>query len=176
MNSFRKIPEQYDFSESSSEVAKNDKLEMFKKRKGELLAAATKARDLARENRTQYRNFYVGSAMLCTDGSIYFGGNKKKAQNLPKSCAEREAIDQMLDINPHSKILAIVVISEESDTDPSMLHSHETTLKPCQSCKNMLATNPAVSRDTMLLTVNDSLKGDRLEELYTIGDFIPEKE
>lgn len=176
MNSFRKNPEQYDFSTGSSEVAKNDKLEMFKNRKDELLEAAVKARNLAKEGRTQYRGFYVGCAMLCADGSIYVGGNEKKDKAFPKHCAEREALEQILAEDVSSEIVAIVVVSEESDTDPSNGHSHETTLKPCQSCKSMLAVNPIVSRDAMLLTVNDSSKGDRLEELYTIGDFIPEKE
>ncbi len=53
-----------------------------------LIKEAMKARESAY---TPYSKFKVGAALLCKDGSLYWGGNIENASYTPTVCAERVA-------------------------------------------------------------------------------------
>jgi cytidine deaminase len=152
--------------------------ELFRQNKLALVAKAQSARDQAKRDKTQYRNFYVGCAMLGEDGQIFSGHNIKKEKVDPKLCAERAAMQEAMDhvyknreAEKNIRIIAVVVVSEETNIDPDT-NLPDTTLRPCSSCVAMLNKEPHFSDNTILLTINDKEAGTkgRLEEQITIGE------
>ncbi len=152
--------------------------ELFRQNKLVLIARAQSERDQGKRERTQYRNFYVGCAMLGEDGQIFSGHNLKTKKTDPTLCAERAALEEAVDhINENDvkkkniRIIGIVIVSEESSTDRDETSS-DNTLRPCSRCVAMLNSEPHFTDDTVLLTVNDKETGGRgrLEEQITIRE------
>ena len=61
----------------------------MKKSNQELLEIAKSVRERAY---APYSSFFVGAALLCSDGSVYTGCNIENASFTPTCCAERVAI------------------------------------------------------------------------------------
>ncbi len=152
--------------------------ELFEANKQLLIRRAIEARNQAEQDETQYRGFYVGAAMMNERGQIFYGHNDKRAQIIPKQCAERATLESIIaqttETDELIPIIAVVVASRETNTDPNHKDAHETTLKPCMTCSSMLCHDPHMSRNTILLTINDKDPASLLQEETTLGEFMPE--
>jgi cytidine deaminase len=90
----------------------------------DLLRAAKAARDHAY---APYSKFHVGAAVLGGNGKIYSGCNVENASLGLTSCAERNAIFQMIG-EGEKEIRAILTIGDSDDFLP-----------PCGACRQVIA-------------------------------------
>ena len=80
-----------------------------------LLRAAMKARTFAY---APYSDFYVGAALLSTDGRIFTGCNIENSAYSPTLCAERCAMAKAVSEGIRDFVAIAVVGPEDSETTP----------------------------------------------------------
>ena len=80
-----------------------------------LLRAAMKARTFAY---APYSDFYVGAALLSTDGRIFTGCNIENSAYSPSLCAERCAMAKAVSEGARDFVAIAVVGPEDSETTP----------------------------------------------------------
>jgi len=80
-----------------------------------LLRAAMKARTFAY---APYSDFYVGAALLSTDGRIFTGCNIENSAYSPSLCAERCAMAKAVSEGIRDFVAIAVVGPEDSETTP----------------------------------------------------------
>ncbi len=133
-----------------------------------LIEVAVAAREMAIEKKTNYRFFYVGCAVLARrdDGlfGVFSGYNFMERKGDPqKCCAEKHAIQEAASCG-YTRIIAIVVVGKPQADDESGIAFD--TLHPCGACRRLFNSHPAVSPDTLVLTVHHE-DTERLE-LWTV--------
>lgn len=89
----------------------------------QLFEAADSAR---RRAHAPYSKFFVGAALLCTDGTLSSGCNVENASYGLTICAERNAVSAMVLADKKPLALAIVVDAKEP-------------IPPCGMCRQVLA-------------------------------------
>ena len=93
----------------------------------ELLALAEQARKRAY---APYSGFFVGAALLCSDGSTYTGCNVENASFSPTCCAERVAIFKAISDGKH-QFDAIAVVGGKDDCT--------SVCYPCGVCRQVMS-------------------------------------
>jgi cytidine deaminase len=116
-----------------------------------------------------YRGFKVGAAVLGISPDhplpkIFTGANQKPAPEIPKSCAERTALLNLIQ-NGFQRAVAIVVAGPVRDTTVNRVVT--PTLHPCNECQQFFKESPVVSDDTFIMT-----SGHKIDEyeFYTASE------
>ena len=79
-----------------------------------------------------YSGFFVGAALLCSDGSVYTGCNVENASYTPPCCAERVALFKAVSEGKR-EFRAIAIVGGKSDRE-----AHEPCY-PCGVCRQVLS-------------------------------------
>ncbi|MDO8626668.1 MAG: hypothetical protein Q7K39_04450 [Candidatus Magasanikbacteria bacterium] len=122
--------------------------------------------DLANRARAQmtrgvsYREFKVGCSVLAwhpTEGPILYDAYnfkpvKKEEKGEAKRCAERNAI-RFAEQDGCVKIIAIVTASREKSVSEKYDHD---VLHPCEECRSLFRTVPAIDQDTIVYNILDT--------------------
>jgi cytidine deaminase len=91
-----------------------------------------KARQACNNAYAPYSNFYVGAAVLLTDGSIILGSNQENAAYPSGLCAERTAVFAASSNHPGQSIEAIAVAAYKQGS------SVFVPVSPCGACRQVL--------------------------------------
>jgi cytidine deaminase len=102
----------------------------------ELLTAARQASKLAY---APYSQFYVGAAILLSDGQVYSGNNQENAAYPSGLCAERVAVFSASSQNPGMAIQSIAIVANSNHFN--VFHP----ITPCGGCRQVLAEYEAIS-------------------------------
>ena len=113
-----------------------------------LLRAAMKAREFSY---APFSKFYVGAALLSTDGKIYTGCNIENSAYSPTLCAERCAVAKAVSEGARHFIAIAVVGPEDSETTP------------CGVCRQVMAE--FAGNDFKIVLGED--------ESLTLGELLP---
>lgn len=118
--------------------------------------------DIAREARKKayapYSSFFVGAALLCSDGSVYEGCNIENASFSPTCCAERVALFKAVSEGKRDfSAIAIAGGRQGEKCGPCY---------PCGVCRQVLAEFCA--EDFKIIIAAD---GDTSE--LTLGELLP---
>ena len=107
----------------------------------------------ARENAyAPYSNFFVGAAVLCTDGQVFAGCNVENISYGLTNCAERVAIGAAVAQGVRD-FATIVVVAET--TEP---------ISPCGACRQVMAE----------FGVKTIILANRQESLqFSMGEWLP---
>jgi cytidine deaminase len=93
-----------------------------------------------------YSRFYVGAALLCSDGTVFRGANVENASYGLCICAERTAVAAAVAHN-HRAFRAIAIATHSDDPSP-----------PCGMCRQVLAEFlSATHADIDIALANDSV-------------------
>lgn len=90
-----------------------------------------------------YSNFYVGAAILLTNGLIIQGSNQENAAFGAGTCAERTALFYAQSQYPNEKIVAIAIAARGSDGEFTMC-----PISPCGICRQALIEAQTLTHDT----------------------------
>jgi len=129
---------------------------MDRKKAVELLNKAKEARNGAY---APYSNFYVGAALLCSDGEIYTGANVENVSYGVAICAERVAITNAV-AHGHRSFEAIAIVGAPKGQAPTH------TCVPCGFCRQVMSEFCASDFKIILADGND------IKE-YTLGELLP---
>ena len=116
----------------------------------ELLALAEQARKSAY---APYSNFFVGAALLCSDGSTYTGCNVENASFSHTCCAERVAIFKAISEGKR-QFDAIAIVGGKDDCTSACY--------PCGACRQVMSE--FCSDDFKIITT---------EGECTLGELLP---
>lgn len=111
------------------------------------------ARQAAEYAYAPYSEFYVGAALLCTNGEVYTGCNIENASYGAANCAERTAVYKAVS-EGHREFLKIAVAEKNG-----------RTAYPCGICRQVLME---FGREITVLLQQD---GKLLT--YTLADLMP---
>ena len=119
----KKVERLISYKEYSSvkELSKEDELLLYE------AAEATKG------SYSPYSNFAVGAAVLLENGEIIRGSNQENAAYPVGLCAERVALFYASHKYPNVAVKAIAI------TAKSEIHPVEDPIKPCGSCRQVMA-------------------------------------
>ena len=92
-----------------------------------LFDKALKARELAY---APYSQFFVGAALLCSDGSVYTGCNVENSAHTATCCAERVALFKAVSEGKRDFVAIAVAGGKEGDIKPCY---------PCGVCRQALS-------------------------------------
>ncbi|WOO41982.1 cytidine deaminase [Rubellicoccus peritrichatus] len=133
----------------------------------EALNAAAEARERAY---APYSNFYVGAALLTTDGQIITGVNVENAAYSVAICAERSALASAVS-QGHQQFEAVFVTARHRDYDL------DDPVSPCGVCRQALFEfRRAAGQPLAVIMANtklDKIKESNIDELLVDG-FGPE--
>ncbi|HUP26336.1 MAG TPA: hypothetical protein VM124_01655 [Candidatus Limnocylindrales bacterium] len=106
--------------------------------------------------RSDHPRFFVGTRGFYTDESnarvgIFSTGNSKEHELAPKYCAELKNLETAAD-HGFTKTVALVVSGDPHLDDDS--NKMPPTLHPCLDCREELATNPIVDKNTIIICAN----------------------
>lgn len=82
-----------------------------------------------------YSNFFVGAAVLLSDGQIYKGNNQENAAYPSGLCAERVALFHASANNPTISVNAIAIVAKKGNE----LDFLAQPAPPCGSCRQVIA-------------------------------------
>lgn len=142
--------------------------EVFERDLEKLIAIARIARDAA----VNYRNFFVGAAVVARRRGrktvAYFAGaNQMLHKGDPhKCCAEKAAITEAIRCG-YTRIYAVVVVGKLQPDDESGYAGK--TLHPCGTCRRMFR-ELGLQDDTIVLTVDH--KNPAVREQHTVAELI----
>ena len=109
----------------------------------------------AKENSySPYSNFSVGAALLCEDGSVFFGCNIENAAFSETICAERVALFSA--ISQGARLFSHIAIAADSDG----------FCMPCGACRQVLYEH--APNLTILCA-----RADGVFQKYTLRDLLP---
>lgn len=95
-----------------------------------LIAAAETA---ARHAYAPYSRFFVGAALLLSDGTVKTGANQENAAFPSGTCAERAAVAQLtMNADTKTRVVAIAISYHQEQADV------ERPLSPCGGCRQAL--------------------------------------
>ena|SRR3989344_6083485 len=118
----------------------------------------------ARQNaQPPYSNFYVGAAVLGSDGGVSKGCNVERANYTSTSHAEQVAIDSLIASNGPVGICAIAIVGAPRDKEPN------AAVWPCGHCRGIIWENCLGNKNVRILTV---VSKDEVE-ISTIGELYP---
>ena len=100
---------------------------MIKIDTSQLIKIAIKARDNAY---SPYSNFKVGSALLCSDCTIFEGANIESASYTPTNCAERTAFFKAV-YEGHKKFESIAIVGGYDNIERDFCY-------PCGVCRQVM--------------------------------------
>ncbi|MEX2595485.1 MAG: cytidine deaminase [Salibacteraceae bacterium] len=100
-----------------------------------LMEAAMEATDQAY---APYSKFYVGAALLLSNGEVVKASNKENASFPAGTCAERNALNYASDHFPDQKIRAIAVSANSKEFE--MSHA----VAPCGICRQVICETEKV--------------------------------
>lgn len=123
-----------------------------------LVQAALKARTFAY---TPYSGFQVGAALLCEDGTVYYGCNIENAAFTPTNCAERTAFFHAVSEGKR-KFEAIAVVGGPAGKEP------EEFCPPCGVCRQVMME--FCDPDTFKIILG---KGDLEWQELTLKEILP---
>lgn len=129
---------------------------MEKTRAKELLNIAVQAREGAY---APYSGFFVGAALLCSDGEIFTGANVENSSYGGTICAERVAITSAV-THGHRNFEAIAIVGAPEGQAPTQ------TCVPCGFCRQVMSE--FCSPDFKIILAD----GDNIK-VYTIGEMLP---
>lgn len=129
---------------------------MEKTKAKELLNKAIEAREGAY---APYSNFYVGAALLCTDGEVFTGANVENASYGGAICAERVAMTSAV-THGHRDFVAIAIVGAPSGKAPT-----EACL-PCGFCRQVMREF-CLDEFEIIAADGESFK------VYTLGELLP---
>ena len=115
----------------------------------ELIALAFEAK---KRSYSPYSHFQVGAALLCEDGSVYFGCNIENASYGATNCAERTAIFKAVS-EGKTKFLMLAVAADELPL-------------PCGICRQVISEFCGCEFPIIVATDNE-------EKRFTLGDLLP---
>lgn len=124
----------------------------------ELVQAALKARTFAY---TPYSGFQVGAALLCKDGTVYYGCNIENAAFTPTNCAERTAFFKAVS-EGKKEFKAIAVVGGPAGKEP------EEFCSPCGVCRQVMME--FCDPDTFKVILG---KGDLEWQEFTLKELLP---
>ena len=142
--------------------------------KKELARAAIRARRMAY---APYSKFYVGAAILSTDGRIFTGCNVENAAYGAGICAERTAVFKAVSEGAQEFVaIAVcggsaeidVVLSGERETDKLPVDELPLT-SPCGICRQALYEFGGDDLMVLLVQSEDKWTEMKLGELLTLG-------
>lgn len=118
----------------------------------ELVELALKARELSY---SPYSHFAVGAALLCTDGTVFYGANIENASYPLSMCAERNALYNAY-MNGKSKedFSAIAIIAETEDPT-----------SPCGACRQVLSELFPENAPIYLANLDGDIRETTIKEL-----------
>jgi len=108
--------------------------------KKELARAAIRARRMAY---APYSKFYVGAAILSTDGRIFTGCNVENAAYGAGICAERTAVFKAVSEGAQ-EFLAIAVCGGSSEIDVALTNEINITVDCPETCEEEIETDKKV--------------------------------
>ena len=121
----------------------------------ELMEAAYKAREMSY---SPYSGFSVGTALLCTDGTVYLGCNIESATFTPTNCAERTAFFKAVSEGKRSFSAIAITGGRHGETSPFCA--------PCGVCRQVMAE--FCKRDfKILLGTKEDIR------TYSLNDILP---
>ena len=121
----------------------------------ELMLAAVQARRAAY---APYSGFFVGAALLATDGRVFLGCNVENAAYSPTNCAERTAFFKAVSEGAHS-FCAIAVVGGKGEALSALC-------APCGVCRQVM-TEFCSPDFRILLGTPDEIK------VCTLGELLP---
>ena len=119
---------------------------------------ASRMRELAGDADQQYRNFYVGCAILAFRNDLpplqgrwqYFGGLNAKVECASRPvCAEAVAIQSAYAAG-YQEIIGMVIMGNSQLDEHSKVAS--PTLHPCHECRLLMRKHPIMRNHTRILT------------------------
>jgi len=118
----------------------------------ELVELALKARELSY---SPYSHFAVGAALLCNDGTVFYGANIENASYPLSMCAERNALYNAY-MNGKSKedFCAIAIIAETEDPT-----------SPCGACRQVLSELFPENAPIYLANLDGDIRETTIKEL-----------
>lgn len=126
----------------------------------ELFMMAVRARDLSY---APYSHFTVGAALLCSDGSVFTGGNIENASFSPTVCAERVAIFKAVSEGKRD-FEAIAIAGGKVDGEP------DPGVSPCGVCRQVMMEFCAYeSFDIIIGRGTEELKVYKLSDILPLG-------
>lgn len=93
---------------------------------------AGKAREACEKAYAPYSNFFVGAALLLSDGQIITGNNQENAAYPSGVCAERTAFYWAGANYPQARILAAAVAARRADSQAFL------PITPCGACRQAM--------------------------------------
>ncbi len=127
--------------------------------KFELVKEAKKARELAY---VPYSKFKVGAALLCQDGSVYYGANIENASYPLCMCAERNALYHALMSGKHMEdFVALAVVGDTKEP-----------ISPCGACRQVISEIFPRNGHIYLANLNDDILDTTIDDLlpYAFDD------
>lgn len=124
-----------------------------------LAEKALEARSLAY---APYSGFAVGAALLCSDGTVYQGGNIENGAYTPSNCAERTAFFAAIR-EGHRSFSAIAIAGA-----PASRQVPDRLCPPCGVCLQVMAEFCDPDRFRILL-----VKNREEYESHLLGEMLP---
>ena len=118
----------------------------------DLIKEAVKARE---NSYSPYSNFKVGAALLCKDGTVFYGANIENSSYGLCMCAERNALYNAM--NHGYKRDDFVSLAVLADT--------EGPCSPCGACRQVMHELLPVSADIILANMKGEFKVTNTNEL-----------
>ncbi len=118
----------------------------------QLIEEAISARKLSY---SPYSHFAVGAALLCSDGSIYYGANVENASYPLCMCAERNAIyHALMEGKKKEDFLALAIVAD-----------CKRPVSPCGACRQVLSELFPLRAPIYLANLCGDIQQTTIEEL-----------
>lgn len=139
-----------------------------------LYYAACKARKHGEKLRKQYRNFYVGCALLAYSEKavsyrIFTGYNTKPKKNVKKKCAEVRAFEAAVKAGFTEAVSMVVVGLPQMDAGSK---KHTLTLHCCPECRAFLVKHPLMKPDVPIVSATPPEEAPFIGESYTFMELL----
>lgn len=116
------------------------------------------AKEAANNAYAPYSNFYVGAAVLLSNGEIITGNNQENAAYPSGLCAERVALFYANALYPHEKIVSIAITAFNKDEEV------KNPVSPCGSCRQVILESQFRQKEPISLILAGKQK------IYKIDD------
>lgn len=111
-----------------------------------------------------YSGFTVGAALLCSDGTLYFGANIENAAYSPSLCAERVAFAKAIG-DGQKDFSAIAVVGGQAELGAGQIG----LAYPCGVCRQWMAEFCRENFKIIVAAAEDDFKVYSLKELLPHG-------
>lgn len=116
------------------------------------------AKEQMKKSYSPYSGYQVGTALLCADGSVYYGTNIENASFTPTVCAERSAFFSAVSDGKREFCAIAIAGGRDGKIMPST---------PCGVCRQVMSEFCTPEFKIYVAETDDKIKE------YTLGELLP---